>query len=750
MILVRTSRPDKLKRFMAEAGLGEDRVRWGGEETPDVCCIVTVGGHGSDHIHTYVQQHYKVPLINCVDPETVWEEPTNSVYIILALQKAKMLDEGVEPTSVRPAQVKIADKIADVERWVYRHHEWISIDIESNQKTSEITCIAFANEKEALVVPLDREGASYWSPEDEAKVWLFIARLLGSGCKKVFQNFIFDTMMLSRMGVHTAGPIYDTMIAAHLIQPELPKGLKDLGRLYLMCDSWKDIKGYLSNETLWQYNARDAIYTAQILTKQLAMLQTVKRNTLFSDLLVPLSEEVLRICERGVCVDHSALQEMSEALRLEVEELERSLIETCPLPPTVRYVERKGKPRAGAEYAIKAGFEFYPYPVPSDVKKLGKLAAPVYEKLVKTRSFNPNSPYDVKEAILMLGFAVPTKKKKETTDKLALKKLYYRTKHPFFGKLLEYRTKSKMYGTYCKIKLDPDGRLRFSVNVAGTVEARFSSSKTPWDTGANIQNIPKKFRKIIVPSSKDWTIVNMDFKQADPHVVAWLAGADNMLEIMDRGGDLHAYTASAIVGRDITRDVGYDKDNSQERKLGKACNNALNYGMGAETFVQTVFKDLGREITNAEASTAVAAYFKLYPTIKKWHVQTQATLAKARYLETPFGRERYFYEPVGGPYGYKVLMEALAWIPPSTVADALNTGWLAFLLKARWLRFNSLIQCHDSLTIECHKDDLDKVAQLLLDCMEGVTFACGGKLRHFDADISSGPTWGDQTPWKRS
>lgn len=755
MILIRTPNSKQLEQYFSEAGVRSDQVIFNGPETPSTKVLVHVGGPGVDATHCYIQQHYKIPLISCLDPATVWQIPINKTYIILALQKARRIDNGELPLTVENSQVQITTEVRHLSNFLDDISDdsriQISVDIESNVDTNELTCIGFGYGYHAVVVPLEREGQNYWSEADEAQVWRLLARILAGSNPKVFQNFIFDTMMLSKQGISVNGEIKDTMTLAHLIQPELKKGLDNLGRLYLLCDVWKGISSYASNEVLWQYNGRDALYTLQILAEQERQLAGTDRLKLWEPLLVPLHRVVLDICQRGLTVDKAALAQLTEETGREVAQLTAELQAMAEglLPPKVEFVPRNGslkKLRDSGRLYVMGSHTYEPFVPPPELKMGKKHTSQVYERIEDDSPFNPASPDQVKSMIQALGITVPTVKGKQTTDELALKKLMSKHPIPFFRVLLQHREKAKLFGTYCQMKLDSDEKLRFSITIPGTVEARFSSKQTPWGTGCNIQNIPKNFRHIILPSSPDNIILNVDFKQADPHMVAWMAGETKMLEIMDSGGDLHSFTASAIVGYDITKKKGYDKDTSMERKLGKACNNGLNYGMGAERFMNMVFKDMNMVLTKDEAYKAIAAYFELYPGIKQWHRTTEANVYKTRMLHTPLGRTRYFY----GPLTYQLVQAALAYVPPSTVADVLNIGWLAFLRKCKesGLLVTSLMQCHDSLTFEVHKEDLDAAAALLIQCTEGVKFEVNGIERHFDADISYGNNWRDLKSWK--
>lgn len=765
MIGINTYNPNAIARYIGEAGLGSHQIVFNPPHAENCSVIVQVGGPAVRSNHCYVQQNGDQTIIQCLDPKTVMKEPINKVFILCALDKARRIHDG---ESVGPkVDIRIAETAGDIIDFFANYKAPLSIDIETDPTTCEITCIGFAYDNgsslgiRSLCVPFLHETINYWlEPFEEAEVWSLLAQYIGNDDPKIFQNFIFDTMILSKWGVKTGGKIYDTMAAAHLIEPELPKGLKDLGRLYLNCPIWKDIGSYISNKELWHYNAKDTAYTLEIYKKTLAILEKRGNATFFTGHLAELAPEILRMCEEGWTVDKGAIRRMKDVLQPEIDDLLRSLAARTDglLHDKVSYVYRRGKPKAGVRYFIgegrpishKAGTDrsgniitkavayqsYRSIDISPDLKWLRDHPYHIFEEVRESRTFNPASPLHVKDVISAMGYSIPTKNGRPTTDDLALKKLAAKTKEPFFDEILSYRAKAKMMSTYCNVRLDDDEKLRFSINICGTVGGRFSSKQTAWGTGFNAQNIPKRFRHISIPSSPDYVIVNMDFAQADPHLVAWLAGEDQMLSVLeDPEGDLHSHTAEQIYGYAV------DKD-SKERKVGKACNNGLNYGMRINRFIETCRKQ-GLVLNYQEAQHAYKKYFETYPGIREWQKSVQSQIHKTRTLKTPFGRMRYFYQNLSP----KVINDALAYIPPTTVADALNVGWLNFLSLSCDLRARVLQQCHDSLKLECHKDDLDATCDALRRAYAAVVFTINGRECNLPIDIEYGPTWGDLMPW---
>lgn len=756
---------EEVLKFLPQAGILRHQVVINPPTTEGLKVMVSVGGPMVRTTHCYIQSGDSIPVIQCLDPATIPTEPVNKVFILCALAKAKhIMDRGYTPY---PISITISPSIEMVDHYFY---QWemedfpiLSIDIETDLNTCELTTIGFAYEGadgfiKAISIPFASENTSYWSEELEAVLWVRIAEILATEHPKVFQNFIFDTMILSKLGIDTKGPISDTLIAAHWIQPELPKDLATLGRLYLFCDVWKDQNSWVSNETLWEYNAKDAAYTLLILQKQREVMKNEKRLEFFDNQLVPLASEVLRVCERGWNLDSGVLKNLSSTLENETKLLRSSLeiLAQDFIRPKTTYTHRKGQRDPQARYAIGLGNrrpikavaynEYREVTLPPDLIKLKDYPEPLFEIQVFDKVCNPNYYKDVIEVIEAMGIEVPPYKGVKSVDDLSLMKILERLKsedvmpRQFIESLQEYRAKARLLSTYCQARPDEDGKYRFSISIPGTVEARFSSRQTPWETGFNSQNIPKSFRHLSVPHYRDWVILNADFRAADPHMVAWLSGEKKMQEILISGGDLHAHTASGIFQYDITKVPGFNKDTSKERKLGKACNNGLNYGMQIFKFIDTC-KTQGLDLTFEEAKKAYEAYFRLYPGIRIWQNSIKNQITRTRTLVTPFGRRRYFY----GHMNDKLYNAALAWIPPSTVADALNSGWLKVAKKIREndIRAEVLQQCHDSMKFQVHKADIDVLAYCLLESYGEVKFNINGQVCNFPIEIEVGKSWGE-------
>lgn len=623
---------------------------------------------------------------------TVFREA--SAWLVFGLSKALEVARGKRDISrtllVRPS---LTDALALMNITTHYQDKPVSIDLEIFH--NEITCFGFATSPDhAMSIPLSVAGDSYWSEEDEKLIWEGIAKLCASGNPKIFQNFIFDTMHLSRMGIETRGEIFDTMLAATILHAELGKGLDDLGRLFTYSPAWKgkrDWSATVDPENLWRYNATDCAITYEIKNAMELELEELGLRDFHKRHIQELIPQVYSMCAAGWTIDEIAIESIKNEMGTSLNSMLAEIL---------------------------------------------KITGP---------EFNPRSHKKVKEYLASIGMVIPLKHGKETTDRRALLKLLQ--KHPnntLIPWLLKFSKVAKMSSTYTNVKLDPDRRLRFSVNIGGTKSGRFSSSQTPWNTGLNSQNIPSRdpdspfnFRHIVV-ADHGHLLVQADLKQADARIVAHLAREESMEEIFNSGGDIHTRVASLIFGMDISGLEAHER--KRKRYLGKKCVHSFNYGMMIQTFIETCLDEADLVVTYEEAEALRASYFRAFPRITILQSEIQRELRRSRKLVTPHGRFRSFH----GAFDDALFREAYSFIPQATVADVLNEAWLRFSDKNTHPEIRVIGQCHDSILLTVPKELVTDTVSGLRSTFQSVTFKIHNLDRNIPVDISVGPNWRDQ------
>lgn len=346
------------------------------------------------------------------------------------------------------------------------------------------------------------------------------------------------------------------------------------------------------------------------------------------------------------------------------------------------------------------------------------------------RELNVNSPNECKKYFYIeLGIPPYYNEGSVTVDDLALQRLSRGTaKRPGLrqAKLVqEIRGLQKLDGTYLNLEFDADGRMRCSYNPRGTKFGRLSSSKTIFGTGTNMQNLPQEFKKFLV-ADEGYVFWEVDKRQAEWIVVAYLANDANMIRVIEEGLDVHIHTASLmfgvepeviqyenkIVGQNTDPDIISVLRNNDElltrftqnfprtmsgRQCGKKSNHGLNYDEGPNKFA------LINEIEQREATRIVEMYHQIYPGIRSnFHEGVKRQLTKDRTLTNCFGRRVRFMD-AWGPDLWKA---AYSMLPQSSVVDSLNQGMVKIYNDYQLcnsegpVNIDILAQVHDSILLQ--------------------------------------------------
>jgi DNA polymerase I len=344
------------------------------------------------------------------------------------------------------------------------------------------------------------------------------------------------------------------------------------------------------------------------------------------------------------------------------------------------------------------------------------------------RELNVNSSKDCQKYFYIeLGLPPYYNEGTVTVDDTALQRLSRGTaKRPGLrqAKLVQdIRGLQKLRGTYLDIEFDTDGRMRCSYNPRGTKFGRLSSSKTIFGTGTNQQNLPQEFKKFLV-ADEGYVLWEVDKRQAEWIVVAYLAGDANMLSVVESERDTHIHTASLMFGIEpevIEYDnklIGNNTDSDliasiragdsilerfahamprtmSARQCGKKSNHGLNYDEGPNKFA------LINEMEQAEAKRIVEMYHRIYPGIRLWYESVKRQLQRDRSLTNCFGRKVRFMD-AWGPDLWKA---AYSMLPQSSVVDSLNLGLVGIyndpvICTAEHFNVDLLAQVHDSILMQ--------------------------------------------------
>jgi len=373
-----------------------------------------------------------------------------------------------------------------------------------------------------------------------------------------------------------------------------------------------------------------------------------------------------------------------------------------------------------------------------------------------------------------LGLPTRTKQRKVTTDEDALRSLlaYSKGKHDALktesAKLkylrafvsimlvLQIRAVRKDISSYIDVEHDSDGRLRSTLSIGGTSTFRFSSSKTLWDTGLNLQTVPRKLRDMFL-ADEGYELAEYDLNRGESWIYSHLAHEPRMMDIHQSGGDFHTVTAcaiSSVFGQELNLEDWADFAAAEPERayklrfLGKKTNHASAYRMGPFRFQEVVNEEAdntGLTITVAQAKRAQFLWKQEYRYIERWWKEIETQLNQDRTMTTPYGRRQTFYDN----WGDELFKMATAYVPQSTSVDYCNGGllrcWQELDVPNKY-GVQLLHQNHDSIVLQYREGYRDKVMPAVVELVESELKVAGHDLI-IPVEAQYGRSWGELTEY---
>jgi DNA polymerase I-like protein with 3'-5' exonuclease and polymerase domains len=370
-----------------------------------------------------------------------------------------------------------------------------------------------------------------------------------------------------------------------------------------------------------------------------------------------------------------------------------------------------------------------------DLSARAALAAELLDEMSKREAYfnfvlehplNPASSKQMQSLFyddLKQGVILNRKTRKPTLDDDALTQLGQREPilKPLLKNIAEYRTLGVFLSTFVGASLDEDQRMRCSFNICGTETYRLSSRKNAFDSGTNLQNIPKlkksvdpedlvlpNIRKLFIPDP-GYTFFDGDLDRADLQVVVWEINDTDLKLALRLGIDMHCMNACSVFNikgidyHELTETHPNYKEHrgrigELRRHQAKEGVHATNYG-GKGRAVSVV---LGTTVH--EADKFIEGWLNAHPNIRDWHTRTNVQLQKHRFVENRFGYRRFYFDRPEG-----LLPEALAWVPQSTVAITINKIWFKVYNEIKEAQI--LLQIHDSIAGQIPSNSLQRVVK---------------------------------------
>lgn len=548
----------------------------------------------------------------------------------------------------------------------------LSLDTETtsvNPIDAELVGLSFAAEEGKafyVAIPAEREKA-------ERIVNIFKPLYESTEILKIGQNIKYDMEVLMNYGVRLSAPMFDTMIAHYVLQPEQKHNMDILAETLLNyqtvhIDELIGPKGKgqksmrdLSPASVCDYAAEDADVTLRLYNVLKPRLKEAGVEQLFYDIEMPLVPVLAEMETTGVRLDTEALAETSKVLTERMKQIERNIYEL-----------------AGHEFNIAS---------PKQVGEVLFGEMKIVEKPKKTKT----GQYVTSEEVLQ----------------------QLRSKAPIVADILEHRGLKKLLGTYVdalpKLINPRTGHIHTSFNQAVTATGRLSSSDP------NLQNIPvrgedgKEIRKCFIPEPGE-LFFSADYSQIELRVMAHLSGDKNMIEAFREGYDIHAATAARIYKEKI-EDVSRD-----QRTKAKRANFGIIYGI-------TVFGLAERlEISRDEAKQLIDGYFETFPEVHAYMEKAKELAREHGYAETFFHRRRYLPDITSHNATVRNFAERNAINAPiqGSAADIIKIAMVKIndRFRKEGIRSRMILQVHDELNFSVVPEEKEKVERIVLEEMQ--------------------------------
>jgi DNA polymerase-1 len=558
-----------------------------------------------------------------------------------------------------------------------------------NPLTAELVGIAFSWETgKGFYVPFPED-------QNEAQELIEVLRPFfeAEHIEKIGQNLKYDIKVLAKYNIEVKGPLFDTMLAHYLINPDMRHNMDVLAETYLNYTPvpisdliGKKGKNQLSMrdvlvEQQTEYAVEDADITLQLKEHFSKELNDANTQKLFNDIELPLLRVLADMELEGINLDEAFLNGLAEDLNKDILTLETKIYEV-----------------AEEEFNI------------ASPKQLGVI---LFEKLklVDKPKKTKTGQYSTAEDVLS----------------------YLAKDHEIVQCILDYRGLSKLKSTYVDAlpnQVEPSTK-RVHTDYMQTVAAtgRLSSNNP------NLQNIPirtergRQVRKAFIPRNDDYILLAADYSQIELRIIAALSQETNMIEAFKNGEDIHASTAAKVFN------VSLEEVTREQRSNAKTVNFGIVYGVSAFGLSNQT------NLSRSEAKDLIDTYYETYPKLKAYMSELVDFARDNGYVQTVLGRRRYLKDINSRNAVVRGAAERNAVNAPiqGSAADIIKIAMINIhqKLKAGNYKSKMLLQVHDELVFDIYKPELDELKTLIKTEMENA-FKMDVPL---DVEVDTGLNW---------
>ncbi len=656
-----------------------------------------VEGAAGDKTQTEETKNQKAPtaqmdlfgnIIEQPATPTVVENPASGLQ-----EDIPSVDKNINNTPHDYTLVQTDAEIKDLVKYLSGNTE-ICFDTETtgiDANDAELVGLSFsvkAGEGSYVFCPADQKETKrrlkFFEPlfNDKGKTW-------------IGHNIKYDMLILKWYGFELLGNIFDSMLAHYVIEPEGKNGMDALSERYLGYEPvhieeliGKKGKGQgnmrdVEPEKIKDYAAEDADITLQLKNIFLPKLKEKEVEKVFYEVDNPLVKVLTAMEFEGIRIDEGFLNVYSKELEKEAKTAEEAVYK-----------------QAGVRFNL------------ASPKQLGEV---LFDKM----QIDPK--------------AKKTKTGQYATGEDILLKLA--SKNKIVDDILIFREFTKLRSTYVDalplMINKKTGRVHTSYAQAVAVTGRLSSNNP------NLQNIPirtergREIRKAFIPRDADHVLVSADYSQIELRIVAAISGDANMCEAFKTGKDIHNATAAKVFNvdeKEVTKEMRYK---------AKSVNFGIIYGQGAFGLAENL------AISRTEAKEIIDNYKKQFPNIQKYMDDTIHFAQEHGYVQTLMGRKRWLRDINSANFTVRAFAERNAINSPiqGTAADMIKLAMIKIHQEFTKHKFRSkmLLQVHDELVFDAHKDEIEKIKPIILNCMQNALALPNAVPT--DAEIGVGENW---------
>lgn len=708
--------------------------------------LATTGHSGIMKYRGRVVDREGYSVFPTISPASVQRNPgQRQAYIAeLRLFVAQVFDKQAKVPPPKLRFIDSKEKVAQLVKWLDKA-ELISYDIETKGRDEFDPDGVIVSLAGTLLMPggkLISWAIPLAHPESKwVRSWRSLLKHLAPHLeripKQVAHNGKFDARWLRRFGVHMR-VTFDTMLAAHILDENRQKGLKPQALSRLGVAPWA-----ISTKDLWsqpieqvlEYNLLDTYYTYYIyLELKAELLEQERTLRVYQKITMPSNEIYIGAENRGFWMDRGRLVNRTHQTKQMVLEIERQIMEHVP----------QGTPEELIEQGWPHTKHKVPRPVPVNFNPsnwsrwwlFDYLDLPVLETGKEKADGRVGDP-SMREGVMM-----------------ALK-----DEHPAIPLLMRRANQVKLaqfMETYAAV-LDPNDRIHTSFKLAGTVTGRTSSGKVDEEKisgratdqrSINLQQVPRdSFVRGLFGAAPGYVVVESDFSQVELRIAAFLARERTMMRLFQMGVDIHAATASTVLGipaSQVTKD---------HRKKAKPVNFGFLYSMGAPKFVTYAFENYGVHFTLDEAKAVRKAYFAQFSGLLAWHARQKRLAHEYGRVMSPIGRIRRLPDIYSQDEGVMHEAERQAINSPvqSFGSDMLLLAMQLMVaeFKRQGLEAHVIGTVHDAVLLEVKESHVKKVLPIVKRSMEDDLMVALQRKFGVDldvpivADLKVGSHWGD-------